>query len=315
MNNFLTSPQALTVGSVLLGIAAVLIIILSLLPSNRLPLERRRFNPDEAEAGISKLADRVTDLIGRFLGARADGPNEHLVEAGINMPLKEVVVIIAAGSLAGFAFGLVVGQILLAIVLALVVPILGRMVFSVLAERRRKKFEQQLGETLQMLAGSLRAGYSLPQAISTVAQEGEDPTSTEFTRVTNEVRVGRSLTEALDDVAVRMRNEDFYWVTQAIGINREVGGNLAEVLDNVSSTIRGRAEIKRQVASLAADGKLSAIVLMLLPFVVALFLAFLSPAYIGRLVTSTIGWIMLAAGAIMLTIGGVWLNKLINIKF
>ena len=315
MNNFLTSPQALTVGSVLLGIAAVLIIILSLLPSNRLPLERRRFNPDEAEAGISKLADRVTDLIGRFLGARADGPNEHLVEAGINMPLKEVVVIIAAGSLAGFAFGLVVGQILLAIVLALVVPILGRMVFSVLAERRRKKFEQQLGETLQMLAGSLRAGYSLPQAIATVAQEGEDPTSTEFTRVTNEVRVGRSLTEALDDVAVRMRNEDFYWVTQAIGINREVGGNLAEVLDNVSSTIRGRAEIKRQVASLAADGKLSAIVLMLLPFVVALFLAFLSPAYIGRLVTSTIGWIMLAAGAIMLTIGGVWLNKLINIKF
>ena len=315
MNNFLTSPQALTVGSVLLGIAAVLIIILSLLPSNRLPLERRRFNPDEAEAGITKLADRVTDLIGRFLGARADGPNEHLVEAGINMPLKEVVVIIAAGSLAGFAFGLVVGQILLAIVLALVVPILGRMVFSVLAERRRKKFEQQLGETLQMLAGSLRAGYSLPQAISTVAQEGEDPTSTEFTRVTNEVRVGRSLTEALDDVAVRMRNEDFYWVTQAIGINREVGGNLAEVLDNVSSTIRGRAEIKRQVASLAADGKLSAIVLMLLPFVVALFLAFLSPAYIGRLVTSTIGWIMLAAGAIMLTIGGVWLNKLINIKF
>lgn len=315
MNNFLTSPQSLTVGSVLLGIAAVLIIILSLLPSNRLPLERRRFNPDEAEAGISKLADRVTDLIGRFLGARADGPNEQLVEAGINMPLKEVVVIIAAGSLAGFAFGLVVGQILLAIVLALVVPILGRMVFSVLAERRRKKFEQQLGETLQMLAGSLRAGYSLPQAISTVAQEGEDPTSTEFTRVTNEVRVGRSLTEALDDVAVRMRNEDFYWVTQAIGINREVGGNLAEVLDNVSSTIRGRAEIKRQVASLAADGKLSAIVLMLLPFVVALFLAFLSPAYIGRLVTSTIGWIMLAAGAIMLTIGGVWLNKLINIKF
>lgn len=315
MNNFLTSPQALTVGSVLLGIAAVLIIILSLLPSNRLPLERRRFNPDEAEAGITKLADRVTDLIGRFLGARADGPHEHLVEAGINMPLKEVVVIIAAGSLAGFAFGLVVGQILLAIVLALVVPILGRMVFSVLAERRRKKFEQQLGETLQMLAGSLRAGYSLPQAISTVAQEGEDPTSTEFTRVTNEVRVGRSLTEALDDVAVRMRNEDFYWVTQAIGINREVGGNLAEVLDNVSSTIRGRAEIKRQVASLAADGKLSAIVLMLLPFVVALFLAFLSPAYIGRLVTSTIGWIMLAAGAIMLTIGGVWLNKLINIKF
>lgn len=315
MNGFLTSPQALTVGSILLGVSAILVIILLLLPTNRLPIERRRFNSDEAEAGITKLADRATDLVGRFLGARADGPNETLVEAGITMPLKEIVVVIGAGSLAGFAFGLVVGQLLLAIVLALIVPVLGRMFFSVLAERRRKKFESQLSETLQMLAGSLRAGYSLPQAISTVAQEAEEPTSNEFTRVTNEVRVGRALTESLDDVAARMRNEDFYWVTQAIGINREVGGNLAEVLDNVSTTIRGRAEIKRQVASLAADGKLSAIILMLLPFAVSLFLAILSPAYIGRLVTNPIGWMMIAAGAVMLTIGGLWLNKLINIKF
>ncbi len=315
MNEFLASSQALTFGSILLGISAVLVFIVLLLPSNRLPIERRRFNPDEADAGITKLADRVTDLVGRFLGARADGPNEMLVEAGISMPLKEIVVIIGAGSLAGFAFGLVVGQLLLAIVLALVVPVLGRMVFSVLAERRRKKFESQLGETLQMLAGSLRAGYSLPQAIGTVAQEGEEPTSSEFTRVTNEVRVGRALTESLDDVAVRMRNEDFYWVTQAIGINREVGGNLAEVLDNVSATIRGRAEIKRQVAALAADGKLSAIILMLLPFAVSLFLTILSPAYIGRLVAGPAGWMMIGTGAVMLTIGGFWLSKLINIKF
>jgi len=315
MNGFLAGNLPLTVGAILLGVSAVLVFILLLMPSNRLSLDRRRFNPDEADAGITKLADRVTNLVGRFLGARADGPNEVLVEAGINMPLKEIVVIVGAGMLAGFAFGLVVGQILLAIVLALIVPVLGRMVFSVLAERRRKKFEGQLGETLQMLAGSLRAGYSLPQAIATVAQEGEEPTTSEFTRVTNEVRVGRSLTESLDDVAVRMRNEDFYWVTQAIGINREVGGNLAEVLDSVSATIRGRAEIKRQVASLAADGKLSAIILMLLPFAVSLFLAILSPAYIGRLVSNPMGWMMIASGAVMLTIGGFWLSKLINIKF
>jgi len=315
MNGFLAGNLPLTVGAILLGVSAVLVFILLLIPSNRLSIERRRFNPDEADAGITKIADRVTNLVGRFLGARADGPNEVLVEAGISMPLKEIVVIVGAGMLAGFAFGLVVGQILLAIVLALIVPVIGRMVFSVLAERRRKKFEGQLGETLQMLAGSLRAGYSLPQAIATVAQEGEEPTTSEFTRVTNEVRVGRSLTESLDDVAVRMRNEDFYWVTQAIGINREVGGNLAEVLDSVSATIRGRAEIKRQVASLAADGKLSAIILMLLPFAVSLFLAILSPAYIGRLVSSPMGWIMIASGALMLTIGGFWLSKLINIKF
>jgi tight adherence protein B len=121
--------------------------------------------------------------------------------------------------------------------------------------------------------------------------------------------------ESLNDVATRMRNEDFYWITQAIGINREVGGNLADVLDNVSKTIRERTAMKRQVAALAADGKLSAIILMLLPFVVALFLFFLNPGYIMKLFAEPLGWMMLGAGAVMLAIGGFWLTKVINLKY
>jgi tight adherence protein B len=112
-----------------------------------------------------------------------------------------------------------------------------------------------------------------------------------------------------------MRNEDFYWITQAIGINREVGGNLADVLDNVSATIRQRTQMKRQVASLAADGKLSAIILMLLPFVIALVLFFMSPAYISKLFAEPLGWAMIGAGLVMLAIGGFWLAKIINLKY
>jgi tight adherence protein B len=166
-----------------------------------------------------------------------------------------------------------------------------------------------------MMAGSLRAGYSLPQAVATISQEAGDPVAQEFARVTNETRVGRSMMESLDDLARRMRNEDFYWITQAIGINREVGGNLADVLDNVSNTIRQRTQMKRQVAALAADGKLSAIILMLLPFVIALVLFFMSPAYISKLFAEPLGWGMIAAGAVMLAIGGFWLAKIINLKY
>jgi tight adherence protein B len=151
--------------------------------------------------------------------------------------------------------------------------------------------------------------------VSTIGQEAGAPVSQEFTRVTNEVRVGRSMMDALDDVAKRMRNEDFYWITQAIGINREVGGNLADVLDNVSKTIRERAQMKRQVAALAADGKLSAIILMLLPFVVALFLFVMSREYLMLLFSEPLGWGMLGAGAVMLGIGGFWLSKVISVKY
>ncbi len=201
-----------------------------------------------------------------------------LEEAGVTTPAKDLIVILGGVALACFALGLVMGQPVVGLLLALMCPVVGRMMLSMLADRRRRAFGGQLDEILQMMAGSLRAGYSLPQAVATISQEAGDPVAQEFARVTNETRVGRSMMESLDDLARRMRNEDFYWITQAIGINREVGGNLADVLDNVSNTIRQRTQMKRQVAALAADGKLSAIILMLLPFVIALVLFFLSPA-------------------------------------
>ena len=108
------------------------------------------------------------------------------------------------------------------------------------------------------MAGSLRAGHSLLRAVDSVASEADAPTSEEFARIVNETRVGRDLNDALDEVAERMGSDDFTWVAQAIAIHREVGGNLAEVLDAVGHTIRERNAIRRQVKALAAEGKLSA---------------------------------------------------------
>lgn len=293
---------------------SVIIFVLMLLPTQKVSIERRRIGSAEKGNGLTRAANVSTAAVEKFMAGRGNSFSAILEEAGVLTPMKDLIVIVFAVCLAFFALGLMLGQPMLGFLLALATPVMARLLLSLKASRRRAKFESQLDETLQMLAGSLRAGYSLPQALGTIGQEGSIPTATEFARVTNEVRVGRSLNEALDDVCTRMRNEDFFWVTQAIGINREVGGNLADVLDGVSKTIRQRAELRGQVKSLAADGQLSAVILMALPFVVAIFLMISSPKYISQLV-SPMGFILLGVGALMMGVGGFWLYKIINLKY
>ena len=143
---------------------------------------------------------------------------------------------------------------------------MGHLVLGFLAGKRRAKFDQQLGDTLQLLAGGLRAGHSILRAIDAAAAESQKPTSEEMRRVITETSLGRDLLAALNDTAERMKNEDFVWIAQAIQINREVGGNLAEVLDQVNETIRERSEIKGHIKALAAEGKFSAYILIAMPF-------------------------------------------------
>jgi tight adherence protein B len=298
----------------MIGCAGVIGIVLLFVPSKKVPLDRRRIGSENQGSPITRIAAGATDAADKFLSGRGNSFSAILEEAGVTTAPRDLVVITFSVCLATFAIFLVLGQPILGFLLTLMVPILVRVGLSFMAGKRRAKFEKQLDETLQMISGSLRAGYSLPQALATIGQEGAAPTSLEFARVTNEVRVGRPMMDALNDVCERMRNEDFFWVTQAIGINREVGGNLADVLEGVSKTIRQRAELRGQVKSLAADGQLSGIILMALPFVVAIFLGISAPKYIGQL-ASPIGFILIVAGVVMMTIGGLWMRKLINIKY
>ena len=132
------------------------------------------------------------------------------------------------------------------------------------ASKRRKAFMAALPDTLQLMAGSLAAGYSMPQAVDTVVREGKPPISTEFNRALVETRLGVELEDALDGIATRMQSVDFAWVVMAIRIQREVGGNLAEVLTTVAATLRERERLRRQVQVLSAEGRLSAWILGLL---------------------------------------------------
>ena len=189
------------------------------------------------------------------------------------------------------------------------------MYLSFLTQRRRGQFEAQLGDTLTMVSGGLRAGHSVLRAIDAVAQEASEPTATEFARVVNETRLGRDLQDSLNDVSQRMKSEDFSWMAQAIEINREVGGDLAEVFDQVGETIRERTQIKGTVKALSAEGKLSAIILMALPVLLFILIGLANPKYMGSLTGHPIGWILLGIAVVMMTIGGLWIRKISDLKF
>jgi tight adherence protein B len=202
-------------------------------------------------------------------------------------------------------------------VLALAVAIIAALapiaVLNQLAERRRSAFTRQLPDALQLLASSLRAGYSLVQGLEAVSDEIEDPMGRELRRAVIEARLGRDLEVALDDTARRMNSPDFDWVVIAIRIQREVGGNLAELLSSVAETMVSRERLRREVSALTAEGKLSAIIVGALPFGLGAVLMVTNPGYLGPLLASTIGKVMIL-GAVTLTCAGfVWMRKIITI--
>jgi tight adherence protein B len=182
------------------------------------------------------------------------------------------------------------------------------------ASRRGNAFRAQMPDTLQLLAGSLSAGYSLPQAVDAVVREGTEPISAEFSRAIIESRLGVPVEDALDNIAERMSDRDFAWVVMAVRIQREVGGNLAEILTTVANTMRERERVRRQARVLSAEGRLSAWILGGLPPVFALYLVLVRPTYIKPLYTKPVGLVMLAIGAMLFSVGVVWLSRVVRVE-
>ena len=181
-------------------------------------------------------------------------------------------------------------------------------------KRRKKKFEALLPDTLQLMSGSLAAGLSLAQSVDTIVREGSEPIAGEFRKVLVETRLGLSLETALQGVADRFQSKDFDWVVMAINIQRQVGGNLAELLNTVAATMREREYIRRQVAALAAEGKLSAMVLGGLPPAFMLYLLLANRDYVIVLFQRPLGIAMLIGGAMILSVGVFWMSRIVKVE-
>jgi tight adherence protein B len=240
--------------------------------------------------------------------------NDRLERAGIALRPGEYVVIALSATSVGFAAGLVLAGALFGLFLAALAAVVVHLVPGLMADRRRARFSEQLPDTLQLLAGSLRAGYGLLQAIETVGRESVEPTSGEFRRLVVEARLGREVSQSLAAMARRIGSDDFGWVVQAIDIHREVGGDLAEVLDTVAATIRERNQVIRQVRTLTAEGRLSAYILTALPIVLAFALRLINPGYFELLTFGPGLWISVTAVA-LLVVGGLWFRKLCQLVY
>jgi tight adherence protein B len=299
-------------GALWLGIVAAVPAGPSRVPLSR--LDPTTAPPASALAGAGAAAGAAVEraLVRR---GRMSAGTTALQRAGLSLSLPDLVILTGVAGIVLGAVGLLAGGPLLAVLLAVLAPMGARLLVGLRTGRRQAAFADQLDDSLQLMASSLRAGHSLLRAVDSVAVEAAAPTCEEFSRIVNETRVGRDLTEALEEVAARMDSDDFRWVAQAIAIHREVGGNLAEVLDVVGHTIRERNAIRRQVKALAAEGKLSAIVLMALPFVVAGFIGLTNPAYLAGFTESAAGYVMLGVAGALLVAGALWLKKTVSIRF
>jgi tight adherence protein B len=266
--------------------------------------------------GVTHLADRMTAAADGYLERRDQRRTlaAALESASISLRPGEFIVLAGIATLLAGLAGFALGGPLVGILLAVLVPLVARFVVGHLAERRRGKFAEMLPDTLQLLTSTLRSGYALLQALDSVAQEAAEPARSEFRRVLLEIRVGRDMSDALRALSDRMRNKDFAWVVGAIEINREIGGDLAAVLESTADTIRERQRVYRQMRALTAEGRLSGYILTALPVVVALAMKFINPAAFAHL-TSGIGLLMSAGCCVLLVVGWFWMKMLNRIEF
>jgi tight adherence protein B len=311
----LPGPLGLVLGALLLGSGLLLAARTSFRPSTA-PRLGPRTDPAAVPrtgswlSGPAAAADRLLDRMGR-----RDAFAATLEQAAVGRPAGEVLVLAGVALVPALVLGGLLGGPAVGILFAGGLAGAGIALLRIRRDQRRQRFGEQLPDLLQLLAGNLRVGYGLLQALETAAQEVERPTRDELQRATSEVRLGRDLVEALHAIAERQGNEDFEWVVQAIGINRDVGGDLAEVLDAVAETIRARAHLARQVSALSAEGRISAYVLLALPIGIAAFSALTNPSYIGLLFTTGTGLAMVAMSAALMAVGCAWLRVLVRANY
>jgi tight adherence protein B len=298
-------------------VALMVLVIFVLKPRNgSIPLERRRLGMAPDDSAVGRVSQSAVQFMDTALG-RSGGPfnRDVLYNAGVKQAPADFTVMVVVGTVVVGVVGAFLINVFIGILLALAAPFVAKLLLVFKTEKRRGKFESQLTDTIQMLIGGLRVGHSIMRSFEAAAQEAQAPTSEELGRIVNEVRIGKDARQAIEDCADRMDSEDFRWIGQAIQINREVGGDLAEVLEQVAGTIRERSEVKGHVRALSAEGKMSAVILMALPVAVGLFVTAINPGYMKVFVQHPIGIALVVASAILFTVGGFWMSRTVKIKF
>lgn len=270
----------------------------------------------------------VADRLDSALSGRDffEPTRQRIAKADVKLRVSEyfglVIVAGVVGGIAGYFFGR--GNIVLALVGFVVGLKAPGIYIGMSAGKRMRAFDNQLADTLSLWVNALRSGYSVLQGMEAIATESPPPVSVEFERVVQEVRLGLSVENSLDNMYNRVPSEDLDLVITAVNIQREVGGNLAEVLESISHTIRERIRIKGEIRTLTAQGRASGVIISLLPIALGGLLYMINPEYVSQLWVKEppyiipeilpCGWIVLGVGFGMIGMGALAIRKIVDIE-
>lgn len=258
--------------------------------------------------------------MGKFLSRvdRLKGVREHfdslLMKSGILLRGEEFIVILIIASITIAALGLFLFQSILAAFVGLFLGIYAPVLYLMYKKKQRQKlFNEQLSEVLTTMSNALKSGHSLLKALEIVAKDSPDPAAKEISNTVKEMQLGISTEEALKNLNSRIESRDLELMITAILIQRQVGGNLAEVLDSIADTIRDRLRIEGEIKTLTAQGRLSGIIISLLPVGLGVFFYVVNPEYIMELFLDPRGILMLVVAAVGQFMGIIFIRKIVNI--
>jgi tight adherence protein B len=277
---------------------------------------------EEEEEGTSTGTDarKLLNPLNSALQDRKFGKTwrKKLARANLKLTVGEFAVLHVVAAGAGFTIGwvfLFAGDPVMSVAAAFLGFFAPRIYVNRVIGKRLIAFEEQLPDTLGLWVNALRSGYSVLQAMEAIAKDAPEPTITEFQRVVQEVQIGIDMPDALDHLLERVESEDLDLVVTAVNIQREVGGNLAEILEVISHTIRERIKLKGEIRVLTSQGRITGYLISFLPIALALFLNFSNPGYMGQMFENrACGWPMIGAGLALIGIGSAIIQKIIDIE-
>jgi tight adherence protein B len=303
-------------GPILIG-AGLAVVVAAVASSRR---GRVRLPEDLVPPGSAPGRDESGTLVraaGRAI-SRTSLPQRlslELPRAGIELSVERFTLLALTGAATvGLAVAVLSGALVSGLVGAIGALVASRLVVRHRAGRWTERFEDQLPDALDLLAGSLEAGTSLGQAMELVAADGRPPLAEVFERILADNRLGQPLVDAMETAAVRVGSSEFTWCVRAVRIQQEFGASLADVLRTLGEFMRWRQELRREVRALTAEGRISAYILIALPFLVGFFLLIVNPAYLALLVTTPLGWGMTIVAAVLLTAGSLWMRKIVKVE-
>lgn len=269
-------------------------------------------------ASPKEMLVHLVESISTGLGRLQKGRRIELLMQQADWPLHGTefeAILLLWGLLVGFVTFLVTLKGVMFFVGAIVAILLGFLLLALRIRRRRKKFTNQLGDMLTMVANALRAGFSFMQAFELISREMDAPMGKEVKLVVNEVNLGNTIESALNNMQQRVASPDFELVVTAVLIQRQVGGDLAQILDTISETIAERVRMRRETQTLTAQGRLSGWVLVLIPFALGGFLSVVNPGYLRPLFDTELGRMCMIGAIVSELIGILVIRRIVDIKF